>query len=163
MKKTAGRLPSSAGGLYSFGAFFSRKAGYGVITTSAFGSRPKRSGIGLRSRKRRLRVRDLLCPALELVLGVRAQLLQRRRHVLRLEKALRDRFHFRSERLDLLEPQFVDFLRGLGNGRVIQHARVVARDSVGIVRDGRRLPGRRKVLLFKEVRVLQRRRVDAIL
>ena len=44
MKNTPGRLPSSAGGLYSFGPFFSRNFGYGSMTTSAFGSRPNHCG-----------------------------------------------------------------------------------------------------------------------
>ena len=39
MKKTPGRLPSSAGGLYSLGPLFSRNFGYGSMTTSAFGRR----------------------------------------------------------------------------------------------------------------------------
>ena len=45
IRNTAGRLPSSAGGLYSPGAFFSRKTGYGLITTSAFGVRPNHWGM----------------------------------------------------------------------------------------------------------------------
>ena len=50
MKNTAGRLPSSAGGLYSFGAFFSRNSGYGLMTTSAFGNRPNTDGIAALAR-----------------------------------------------------------------------------------------------------------------
>src|SRR5438874_1406239 len=50
MKKIPGRLPSSAGGLYSLGPLFSRNVGYGSTTTSALGRRPNHFGAAVFAR-----------------------------------------------------------------------------------------------------------------
>ena len=92
MKNTAGRLPSSAGGLSSFGAFFSRNAGYGVMTTSAFGGRPKRSGIAFLARASAACESAIFSSRLlKRQGGVGAQPLQQRRHIAGSERALADR------------------------------------------------------------------------
>ena len=116
MKKTAGRLPSSAGGLYSFGPFFSRNFGYRSMTTSAFGSRPNQSWIRSLARASAACERAIRSSgALEQVplLGPRA--LQQRRHIAGAEDRSPMAFISASRRSTSRRPVACTSLAGVGS------------------------------------------------
>ena len=73
MKKTAGRLPSSAGGLYSFGAFFRETPDRFDDDVGLRQQAEHRRNRRLGARQRRLRIRDLLLAGLERVFRIGPQ------------------------------------------------------------------------------------------